>query len=380
MLYHEIIRDDVPIRAESLSYFTLFSIMPIVAGLFLLVSAVSQWAPIQGDFQELIKKVLEPIPGEHRENLIRFIFEFKDVYLQKISQTGSSLGFFAIIVLVVIMAKVFMNIEDLMNRIWSSRENRPWGERIRNLILAMVILPTLLFTALSLPGVVEKLGGVKLGIWVERGLPTLLLFGGLFFLFRYFPNVWVRTKYALSGALFSTLLFIGSNSFLSIYFKFGTQTAYGKAAVIPLAAFFIYVSWLIIMIGAEWSFVLQNENRHTEQTESFPSLQEASVLVRIFRNLERRHQEGDGPVAQQDFYSGQSIPPKAIDRILVFLIQQGILVRVEVPSRNEEDAFFVLSRNPEHVDLIKTVKEFLKLDEKNQSFDVSGVLRLISAK
>ena len=57
ILYHEIIRDDVAIRAESLSYFTLFSIMPIVAGLFLLLSAFSQWAPVQNDFQELIQKL-----------------------------------------------------------------------------------------------------------------------------------------------------------------------------------------------------------------------------------------------------------------------------------------------------------------------------------
>lgn len=380
ILYHEIIRDDVAIRAESLSYFTLFSIMPIMAGIFLLLTAFSQWAPIQDDFQDLIKRVLSPLPVEHRENLLSFIFEFKDVYLQKISKTGSSLGFFAIIVLLVIMGKVFINIEDLMNRIWSIQENRPWGDRIRNLVLAIVILPSSIFTALSLPGLVEKFGGVSLGIFVEKGLPALLLVSGLFFMFRYFPNVYVKPKNALRGALLSGILFALSNVGLSIYFKFGTQTAYGKAAVIPLFAFFIYVSWFIIMIGAEWSFILQNEKNFTDETLKYPNLQEAALMLQVLKICEKRYREAKSPIAESELSKTLNVNSRSLLEVLDFLINRGILLRSSRHKKDRDILVYAYAYDPERVDLIKTVKEYLEIDKEQHNFDVNQVIQLISHK
>ncbi len=380
ILYHEIIHDDVAIRAESLSYFTLFSIMPIIAGLFLLVSVFSQWAPLQNDFQQLIEKILQPLPEEHRENLIAFIFEFKDVYLKKMSESGSSLGFFAIIVLLVIMGKVFMNIEDLMNRIWSAQENRPWSERIRNLILAMVILPSSIFAALSLPGILEKFGGVGLGVLVGRGLPALLFVSGMFFLFRYFPNVYVRPKNALRGALLSGILFVISNSLLSIYFRFGTHTAYGKAAVIPLVAFFIYVSWFIIMIGAEWSFILQNEKNFTDETLHHPNLQEAALLLGVIQICEKRHQEAKPPVSDLELAKLLNVSHRSLMAVLDFLIHQGVLLRSFPKGKDQDVRIYSFAYAPQQVDLIKTVKEFLEIEDSDQSFDINHVIQLISRK
>ena len=380
ILYHEIIRDDVAIRAESLSYFTLFSIMPIVAGLFLLLSAFSQWAPVQNDFQELIQKFLQPIPDEHRKNLLAFIFEFKDVYLQKITKSGSSLGFFALIVLVVIAGKVFINLEDLMNRIWSTKENRPWGDRIRNLILAMVILPASIFFALSLPGLVEKFAGLNLGIFVEKGLPAILLISTLFFLFKYFPNVAVKPKNAFLGAVLSGFLFAVSNSFLSVYFKFGTQSAYGKAAVIPLVAFFIYVSWFIVMIGAEWSFILQNEKSFTDEDYHSPNLQKAAVLLEIIKVCKQKHLEGKPPLSENELNQLIEVSHRVLSMILDFLNHQGVLVKSIQQNEDKEREVYAFAYDPERIDLIEIVKEFLNIDRLNQKIDVNEVLTLISKK
>lgn len=380
ILYHEIIRDDVAIRAESLSYFTLFSIMPIVAGIFLLLTAFSQWAPVQNDFQELIKKILSPLPAEHRDNLLAFIFEFKDEYLKKMSESGSSLGFFALIVLIVIMGKVFMNIEDLMNRIWSTQENRLWSERLRNLVLAMVILPASIFAALSLPGLVEKFGGVSLGVFVEKGLPALLLVSGLFFLFRYFPNVYVKPKNALRGALLSGILFALSNVLLAVYFRFGTQTAYGKAAVIPLFAFFIYVSWFIIMIGAEWSFILQNEKNFTDETLNYPNLQEAALLLQVLSVCEKRYREAKPPINENELSKILNVNLRSLLEVLDFLIQQGILLRSSPQKKDRDLHLYSFSYDPKRIDLIKTVKDYLEIGEEEQNIDVNQVIQLISKK
>ncbi len=380
MLYHEIVRDDVTIRAESLSYFTLFSIMPILAGLFLVVSAFSQWAPVQENFQNLIKGILAPLPEEHRKNLLQFIFEFKDVYLAKLSSAGASLGIFAVIVLIGIIGKVFINLEDLMNRIWSATQSRPWADRIRNLILVMVILPFSIFVALSLPGLVKHFGGVSLGVFVERGVPAILLLSSLFLLFRFFPNVNVAPKNAAKGALLSGILFFFSNIFLNYYFKFGTQTAYGKAAVVPIAAFFIYVSWIIIMVGAEWSFVLQNEQDYTDETLNQPNLQTAAVLVNLISTCKKRHDFGKAPISEHELQKELGVNQKTLSGIVKFLLDaEVILVSTRIEDKNEE-IIYSFSYDPSRLDLMKIVKEFLEIDHKQQKFDVNDVIKLISTK
>jgi membrane protein len=380
MLYHEVVRDDVTIRAESLSYFTLFSIMPILAGLFLVVSAFSQWAPVQEDFQNLIQNILAPLPEEHRKNLIQFIFEFKEVYLAKLSKTGSSLGIFAVMVLLMIIGKVFLNLEDLMNRIWSAQKSRPWIQRLRNLVLAMVILPFSIFVALSLPGLVNHFVGVKPGLLVEGGVPAVLLLGFLYFLFRFIPNVEVAHRNALFGSLLSGVLFFFSNIFLNIYFRFGTQTAYGKAAVVPIAAFFIYVSWIIIMVGAEWSFVLQHERSYTEENLNQPNLQYAAALIGLIEASREQHDRGTAPLSEEEFRSRLGVTSTVLAVLLKFLMGRGVLVKSM--KTTEYGTVFVYSfcHDPSLLNLGNTVKEFLEIGPNQQNFDVSQVIRLISTK
>ncbi|MBS1959391.1 MAG: YihY/virulence factor BrkB family protein [Bdellovibrionales bacterium] len=265
MLQYEFVKDEIGIRAESLSYFTLFSILPLLAGAFLFVSFFSQWAPVQAGFQGLIERFLSPIPDDYRDDLMDFVVQFKDDYLQKISQNSSSLGIFAFIVLVWIGAKVYFNIENLMNRIWNTDERRSWIERIQNFILCGVIAPVAGVAVITLPTILKSATDIEVGIWWEQGLPLIIVFLSLTFVFKFFPNTRVKWKSALGGSIAGMLMFGAANSLLQIYFRFGTNTAYGKMAAVPLLALFIYVFWMIFILGAELSFLIQHphvfENR-----------------------------------------------------------------------------------------------------------------------
>ena len=263
-LFHEFVHDDLTIRAESLSYFTLFSILPLIAGAFLMLSFFSQWAPLQDQFQDFLRNLFEPIPAENRETLISFILQFKTNYLAKINQESASIGIFAFLILGWIVVKVFINIEGLLNRIWSVSENRGIFARAQNFIVCAVVLPLIWIAALSLPAIVRHFIGGEAGILLRQGLPTVLMFLAMGFLFKFVPNAKVTWKCAFTGALFSSVTFLIANLFLSFYFKVGTNTAYGKAAALPLIAVFINVLWLILITGAEVSYIAQNKSRFTE--------------------------------------------------------------------------------------------------------------------
>jgi len=257
-LYHEMLKDEIAVRAQALSYFTLFSILPLIAGVFLFLNFFSQWGPVKSEFQDLLIKLLQPVPDRYRDALVHFIFEFKDVYLAQIAQKSGTIGVFALGVLVWIMAKVFVNVEDALNRVWASDQKRGWFERFQNFIVCAVVIPVSVVVAISLPGLVGYFGGPTIALWLKQGIPLFVELFGMTFLFRSFPNTRVRWKSAFGGAAFATVLWMIADLLLKIYFRFGTETAYGKAAVLPIVAFLIYIFWTIFLMGAEVSYLLQH--------------------------------------------------------------------------------------------------------------------------
>ena len=175
-------------------------------------------------------------------------------------------------------------------------------------------------------------------------------------------------------------MFAVSNSFLSVYFKFGTQSAYGKAAVIPLVAFFIYVSWFIVMIGAEWSFILQNEKSFTDEDYHSPNLQKAAVLLEIIKVCKQKHLEGKPPLSENELNQLIEVSHRVLSMILDFLNHQGVLVKSIQQNEDKEREVYAFAYDPERIDLIEIVKEFLNIDRLNQKIDVNEVLTLISKK
>ena len=380
MLYHELVRDDLTIRAESLSYFTLFSLMPLIAGIFLLLGFFSQWAPVQDQFQQVLTAVLQPIPDESREHLLHFILKFKDGYLQRINEQSASIGIFALGVLIWIVAKVFMNMEDLMNRIWSVNENRSWRERFQNFVFSSVMFPLICIVALSLPGVVAHFSGNQAKVVLAQILPFLMVFFCLSFIFRYMPNVRVFWKSAFCGAGFSCLLFLGANFGLKYYFRFGTSSGYGKAVILPIFAFFIYVEWLVLILGAEVSYLIQNQERFQGDPLPISTLGEAALLNEVLNEAQRRFHVGAKPIEARELVEKYKVPLVTVMKVLDFLVQKNVLACLSEASPEALEFAYVLVRSVSTLNLGEILKEFLEISKIHQSFDVLSVLDSLSKK
>jgi membrane protein len=379
MLQHEFIKDDVAIRAESLSYLSLFSIMPILAGIFLLLTLFSGYEPVQHQFQYYLNNLLAPIPDEHRKDLLAFILDFKEQYLAKITQKSTSIAVFAFGVLIWISGKVFFNMENLMNRIWLVSESRPWLIRIRNLIFSSVIFPVFVLVALSLPHLIRHFYGRPGRLFAANVLPALTLFFGLVVLFRYFPNVKVRWPNALKGAVFSTFLFELSNYFLKYYFHFGTQTAYGKAAVLPIMAFFIYVIWLTFILGAEVSFILQNENLFVGKQVSGRTLGEALLLSGILEVFAKNAEEKRNPPTANELAAHFKVSLQSIHDVLFYLREKDVLAENPDSAQSRHQNYMLLQSHAS-INLGYLIKDYLNIDGLEQNFDVKDVLELLAKK
>jgi YihY family inner membrane protein len=373
MLYYEAVKNDVAIRAESLSYFTLFSIMPLMAGVFLFLSLFSQWAPVQAEFEGLLQSFLQAIPDDQRDTLMDFILQFKDQYIAKLSHQSASIGIFALGVLVWIAGKVFFNLEALMNRIWEVKHDRRFLERIQNFILCIVIFPIAYIAALSLPGIIEHFGQKTLGVFLHQGIPTFIAFFSLTFIFRYFPNTRVEWRSAATGALVTTLGFGISSFFLSFYFHFGTQTAYGKAGILPIFAFFIYVAWLLFILGIEVSLLCQVGARYKARRFPKTTLSQALVLENLIGMMNAHFQKGSGPVSAFELSQELNVSFSDVEVVLHFLREREVIISVE-NGFDKSSLAYVIARAVNEADLVSLIKDFLDLSVISQNFDVFRLL------
>ena len=126
------------------------------------------------------------------------------------------------------------------------------------------------------------------------------------------------------------------------------------------------------MVGAEWSFVLQNEKNFTDETLIHPNLQEAALLLRVVQTCEKKYREGAPPLNEAELKKLLAVSQLSLLKVLDFLTQKGVLIR--------SGDVYAFAYVPEKIDLINTVKEFLEIDNNDQSFGVASVIALIAEK
>jgi uncharacterized BrkB/YihY/UPF0761 family membrane protein len=345
----------------------------------LILGFFSQWGPVQKEFEELMSGALAAIPQEQRTYLLSFILQFKDQYLRNLSQKSGTIGVFAVLILVWIGARVYFNIESLMNRIWSVGSDRPWFERIKNFTVSMVFLPLLYALVISLPGIVGHYGDREAGIFLDQGLLIIVIFTTLTAVLKGFPNTRVSWKSAWIGAASGTLAYSLANVVLRIYFRFGTDTAYGKAGVLPVFAFFIYVVWLIFIFSAEVSLLVERGGRLLERRLPQTTLGSALILEKVLRFLGDGFHSGAGPQTAHRICMALSLSVGSIEPVLQFLEKRGRVVRV-FPDRGSAGPGYIVTQAVLDEELPSLLRDYLQIEKIPSSYDVEGLIRKLSVR
>lgn len=353
MLYREYLRDDIKVRAESLAYLMIFSILPIIAGCFFLFTIFAQFGMVQEAISGLVDRLMQNIPAEHRGFIQDYTLKFKDAYLSSIAGKSGKMGIFALGVLFWVGLQTFNNIDRALNHIWASERDRPFFEQIRNFIVLTVAGPVVIISSLSVPLILKQ---VAVAQSVFDSVPILwrflnflvtsgLIVGTFTFLYRYVPVTHVRWKSAISGAVFSALLLQIANALLNVYFRIGTNSAYGKAAIVPLLGFWIYVMWMIIILGAELSYLHQNEKYYIAQRAHSPTWIELEALLAVGAELVTAHFEGRNPVSFAELHTIARLDVTTLRSILNFFEDKGIALRVISEGESESDDTYALARD-----------------------------------
>ena len=366
MLYHEYVKDDIRIRAESLAFLMMFSLLPLIAGGFFIFTVFAQFDMVQEAMSSGLDRFLSTIPDNHRAFVLEYVLRFKDAYWASVGAKSSRIGIFAFFVILWIGLQFFNNVDRTLNYIWSSDRTRPALEQIRNFLVVSVGAPLALIATLSLPFILRRLPVT--GALFERApwmvpllnwvLPLLLLFGIFAALYRYVPVRRVRWNSALGGAAFASIALQIVNFGMNIYFRHFTQTAYGKAAVVPLIAFWIYVVWIVVILGAKVSFLMQNGADVLASVDRSPTLRESEALLLLLVHFQESHSKGRNPVRFEDLRDMTEIDAYALRALLDYLQQEKWIVEC-VPSKKTTEGEYALARSTDGVRMGQILEKFL---------------------
>ncbi|MGH7885759.1 MAG: YihY/virulence factor BrkB family protein [Thermodesulfobacteriota bacterium] len=259
-LLKEIAGNELTIRAMSMVYITLLSLVPLLALSFSILKA---FGVVENKFQPLLDKFVSPL-GDKGIDVTNQILEF-------IGRTNFGvLGFVGLLVLLYTVFSLINKIESSLNKIWKVNKGRSVARRFSDYISITLIGPVIMFAAIGLTAslasntIVQKLLSYEIIgdfiiIWGKL-LPLLIVSLFFTFIYKLVPNTEVKIRSALIGGIVAGISWQLAGWIFAYIVKESTQKVeiYSSLAVLIFFMMWIYINWLIVLIGAQITFCLQN--------------------------------------------------------------------------------------------------------------------------
>ncbi len=338
-------------KASALTFYTLMSIVPIMAMLFAIAKGFGLEATLE-------QRMMGSMQGH--EEVVTRLFNFAHSMIE--NTKGGLMAGAGVAILLWTVIKMLGNIEESFNDIWGIRKSRSIGRKFSDYLSAMLICPILLITAGSLTVaittqvtlIVEKLSLLKvLSPLIFTGLkilPFCVIWVLFSFLYVFMPNTRISVRSGIFAGIIAGTLF---QLIQWVYIKFQINISsynaiYGGFAALPLFLIWLQTSWTIVLLGAGVSYAHQNVRMY----EFEPACLGAShafkrlLALRTVQVIVRNFQDNKDPLNAEDLAQVIEIPIILLRVILSDLVSCSIINEVKTkddrktayqPALNIED-------------------------------------------
>ena len=282
--------DECPIRSSALTYFSLLSIVPVIAVAF----AIAKGFGLEQVLEAEIAKALSA-----QKEVMTYLLEFS----KKMLNTTKS-GLLAVIgvgFLLYSVLRLFQHIENAVNTIWNVEKSRTFLRKFTDYLSIVIIAPILMVASsaatvyinavvkdLSKDSILEVISPFLLSSM--KLLPFVIMWLLFTFMYMIMPNTKVKFGRAfIAGMVAGTIFQLIQIYYIDLQFAFSRYNAvYGSFAALPLFLIWLQFSWLVFLFGAEISSALSNIQSHGYKVEyeflsiKYPHLYEYLQQAKIF--------------------------------------------------------------------------------------------------
>lgn len=327
----ELATGELNLRAMSLVFTTLLSLVPLIAVAFSVLKAFG----VHNQMEPLLLGLLEPL-GERgpeiTDNIIGFV---QNVKVGVLGSVGLGMLFYTIIALV-------QKIENAFNFVWRVKRSRSMARRFADYLSVVMIGPVLVFSALGLAAtvvnhdVVKQLSAIEpFGTLVLIGtklLPYIMIILAFTFLYKFIPNTKVKMSPAIIGATVAGILWITIGTvFASFVASSSNYTAiYSSFAILFFFMIWLYLAWFILLTGSQVAFYLQHPKLVQLAGKPLtlsPRLREKEGLW-LMTVIAKRFCNKQAPLTIQQLEEQTGLTNNAVQDLLTSLEQGGLLAEL----------------------------------------------------
>jgi len=324
--------DNLTVQASALTFTSLISLVPLLAIAFALLKGLGAGE----DFMHYLRDNMEDMP----EAFQSFIGQMLDI----VNRTNFwAMGWVAVVVLFVTVIQVLSSIESSFNQVWGVKSSRAFWRRFINYISITVVVPFLILVAFTLnasmssEAVIIRLGeAAAIYTAILQLVPFVISTFAIFFLFVFVPNTTIRPKPALLSSIITALLWLGwQNIYVSLQLGVARSNAiYGTFASVPIFLAWLYVSWVIILLGAELCFALQNHATYDLERNAGHANNRARIMLAFSISLQagQAFLRGDSLFNAVEFARLHRIPVRLINEIIRLMVRGGLMVETAGPE------------------------------------------------
>lgn len=317
-------------KASALTYYTLFSLVPIAAMAFGIAKGFG--------FDVYLEEYLTQ-KFHDKEELLTQILEFSNSMLANAS--GGIIAGIGVVVLLWSVIKVLGNIESSFNEIWAVNKQRTFVRKISDYLTIMLLAPIFIIISSSatsqvsvyvqslqesIPWVSQVYGLISIALNL---LPYSLIWLAFAFLYIVMPNTKVSFKSAFLGGIIAGIVFQVIQYFY-IKFQVGVTSynaIYGSFAAIPLFLFWMQLSWIIVLMGAEIAYATQNvKNFEFEvETKQLSHSLKMKLSLWVMHRIIFHFEQGLPPQTSDQLSNSLDIPHRITKMILNILLDAHLI-------------------------------------------------------
>lgn len=264
-LFSRVKQEQVPVVSGYLSYVTLMSLVPLIVVMLSVMTAFPLFANIREIIETFVYANFVPTAGDIvREHLTGFV------------KNASKMSAVAISFLILFALLLISVIDKTLNKIWKVSKKRRLITSFSMYWMILTLGPILVGSSIAVTSYLmslASLGNIELfGLsnMLLRALPLFSSITAFLILYMVVPNKVVPFKFALSGAVVAGVLFELAKKAFAMYVTQlpSYQAIYGALATIPILFVWVYISWLVVILGAIFTVSLEEYNLPLENKRS----------------------------------------------------------------------------------------------------------------
>ena len=330
-----LIAHDTIVRSAALTFYTLISIVPILALVFAVVKGFGLLDGLIDDLYALFPQNVE---------VLDYMVEFARKALA--NTQGGLIALVSVVTLFWAVIRVFGSVESAFNNIWEVQSSRNIARQYLNYIVIAMVAPILWLVASTMGGYLLRFfdaGNTFLGILLSKLSALVIIWGSFTLIYAVVPNTKVLWRSAfMAGIVAGTVFMLFQWGYLYLQGWMTSYNAiYGSFAALPLFLLWLQISWEILLFGGELSFAYQNIDRFAEERESLgiSNDRRRRIILAVMLQVVHRFRENEGALPVDELRRRLSLPTRIVNDVLHQLVRTGLLIEIRNPDDDREVAF-----------------------------------------